>query len=234
VGNITQPLNNHPVIINKETLMSTFMADQIGSRQRQILELLLEHKAGLCIDEMAKALNISRNAVQQHISVLELEGYLQAGELTKTAGRPVRSYVLTEAGINSFPKQYAWFSTLMLADLKNEIGSEAFQRYMQKLGEHLSQSYQYRFTGKQTQERVEELLKIMDGLGFKTDKKGQSDTGSMTIKAHNCVFHDLAQKYNEICKFDIALMTALLDKDVELTECMARGGGLCCFKIIDK
>jgi predicted ArsR family transcriptional regulator len=211
------------------------MADHIGSRQRQILELLLEHKEGLCIDEMAKSLSISRNAVQQHIAVLELEGYLQVGELNKTAGRPVRSYVLTEAGINSFPKQYAWFSTLMLSDLKNEIGSDAFQRYMYKLGDNLSQSYKYRFTGKKIDERREELLKIMDGLGFKTGSKTDSNgSDPTTIKAYNCIFHDLAQKHNEICKFDIALMTSLLEKDVELTECMARGSGVCCFKIIDK
>jgi DeoR family transcriptional regulator, suf operon transcriptional repressor len=212
-----------------------FMADQIGSRQRQLLEQLLEHKEGLCIDDIAKTLNISRNAVQQHISALELEGYLQAGELNKTAGRPVRRYVLTEAGINSFPKQYSWFSTLMLADLKNEIGHEAFQRYMYRLGDSLSQSYLYRFAGKQTAERRLELLKIMDEMGFKTDSKTDSnDYDPTTIKAYNCIFHDLAQKHNEICKFDIALMTALLDKDVELTECMARGSGACCFKIIDK
>ncbi|SJM94610.1 helix-turn-helix transcriptional regulator [Crenothrix polyspora] len=211
------------------------MADHIGSRQRQLLELLLENKEGLCIDDMAKALTISRNAVQQHISVLELEGYLQAGELNKTAGRPVRRYVLTEAGINSFPKQYAWFSMLMLGDLKNEIGSEAFQRYMSKLGDNLSQSYKYRFTGKPADERREELLKIMDDLGFKTGSKTDLDSNDpTTIKAYNCIFHDLAQKHNEICQFDIALMTSLLEKDVELVECMAKGSGACCFKILNK
>jgi predicted ArsR family transcriptional regulator len=211
------------------------MADTIGTRQRQLLELLLEHKDGLCIDEVAKALNISRNAVQQHISALELEGYLQAGELNKTAGRPVRSYVLTEAGVNSFPKQYAWFSKLMLADLKTEIGSEAFQRFMKRLGENLSQSYLYRFQGKQSAERRQELLKIMDELGFKTDNKVDAgDQEQTTIKAYNCIFHDLAQKHTEICQFDIALMKVLLNKDVELTECMAKGNGACCFKIISE
>lgn len=211
------------------------MAEHVGSRQRQLLELLIENKAGLYIDEIAKALGISRNAVQQHITVLESEGYLQAGDLNKTAGRPVRRYVLTEAGINSFPKQYAWFSTLMLTDLKSEIGAEAFQRYMHKLGENLSKTYQYRFTGKQAHEKQEELLKIMDELGFMTGNKADSDEHNQaTITASNCVFHDLAQKHNEICQFDIALMTSLLGKDIELSECMAKGGGLCRFKISNK
>ncbi|NOT13896.1 MAG: HTH domain-containing protein [Methylococcaceae bacterium] len=206
------------------------MTDTVGSRQRQILDLLLGNKVGLSIDEIAKVLSISRNAIQQHIAVLESEGYLQIGELSKTAGRPVRRYVLTEAGINSFPKQYAWFSKLMLSALKTEIGSEAFQRYMYKLGQNLSESHVYRFTGKEPQEKISELLKIMDELGFKTDG---SVAQQSTIKANNCIFHDLAQTHQEICQFDMALMTSLLGKDVELTECMAKGGGSCCFKIAD-
>ena len=44
------------------------MTEKIRSRQQQILKLLLENKAGLSIDEIATALNISRNAVQQHFA----------------------------------------------------------------------------------------------------------------------------------------------------------------------
>ena len=210
------------------------MAEKIRSRQQQILKLLLENKAGLSIDEIAAALNISRNAVQQHFAVLERDGYIQAGVLNKTAGRPVRSFILTEAGINSFPKQYAWFSELILTDLKNEMGSEAFQRYMHKLGNNLSQSLLSRFKGKQTDERIEELLKIMDELGFKTKNTTESDSNERTIEACNCIYHDLAQKHEEICEFDKTLMSSLLDQDIELVECMAKGGAVCRFKIISK
>jgi|PlaIllAssembly_1097288.scaffolds.fasta_scaffold87500_2 predicted ArsR family transcriptional regulator len=42
------------------------MTGKIRSRLQQILQLLFENKAGLSIDEIATALNISRNAVRQH------------------------------------------------------------------------------------------------------------------------------------------------------------------------
>jgi predicted hydrocarbon binding protein len=29
-------------------------------------------------------------------------------------------------------------------------------------------------------------------------------------------------------------MSSLLDKDIEQVECMAKGGAVCCFKIINK
>ena len=210
------------------------MTEKIRPRQQQILKLLLENKAGLSIDEIAAALNISRNAVQQHFVALERDGYIQASVLNKTAGRPVRSYVLTAAGINSFPKQYAWFSELILTDMKKEMGSEAFQRYLHELGSRLSQSLLPQFTGKQIDERIEELVKIMDGLGFTTSHTVDSATHERTIEACNCIYHDLAQKHEEICEFDRALMSSLLDKRIDHVECMAKGGGVCCFKIIDK
>ena len=210
------------------------MAGKVGSRQQQILNLLLENKAGLSIDEIATALNISRNAVQQHFTVLERDGFIQSGVLNKTAGRPVRSYVLTEAGINSFPKQYAWLSDLIFTDLKNELGTDAFQRYLHKLGSNLSQSLLPQFEGKQTDERIEGLLKVMDGLGFNVKNMTDSGSTEQTIEACNCIYHDLAQKHEEICEFDRTLMSTLLDKDIDHVECMAKGGAVCRFKIINK
>ena len=58
---------------------------------------------------------------QQHFVMLERDGHIQTGVLNKTAGRSVRIFVLTEAGMNSFPMQYAGFSELILTNLKNEI-----------------------------------------------------------------------------------------------------------------
>jgi predicted ArsR family transcriptional regulator len=210
------------------------MAEKIKPRQQQILKLLLENRAGLSIGEVAAALAISRNAVQQHFSVLEKDGYLQAGVLSKTAGRPVRGYVLTEAGINSFPKQYAWFSELILNDLKNELGSEAFQGYLHKLGSNLSKSLLPQFEGKQTGERIEILVKVMEELGFNARKITDSSSNEHAIEANNCIYHDLAQKHEELCEFDRSLMSSLLNQTIDHTECMAKGGAVCHFKIINK
>jgi len=85
------------------------MSQEISSRQNQILKLLLENRKGLCIDNVADALDISRTAVQKHFAALENEGYIKKKTLNKTAGRPVTVYALTDKGINYFPKQYAWF-----------------------------------------------------------------------------------------------------------------------------
>src|SRR5450631_1163014 len=94
----------------------------VSPRQHQILEQLLENRTGLSIDALAKAPDISRAAVQQHIVGLEGDGYIKKNALNKTAGRPVVIYGITDNGINFFPKQYAWFSDLILSELLQEMG----------------------------------------------------------------------------------------------------------------
>jgi DeoR family suf operon transcriptional repressor len=205
------------------------MAESISSRQHQILDLLLNTKTGLSVDEIAARLSISRNAVQQHIDKLERGGYVKTGMLNKTAGRPVRVFVLTEAGINSFQKQYAWFSELLLAKLRQEMGPEALEQYLHDLAESLSQGLLPKFAGKQDEERLAELIRVMNELGFKARLNGAGNEPA-SIEAFNCIYHDLAQKFHEVCEFDRALITTLLGRDIEHLECMAKGGGVCKFR----
>ncbi len=207
------------------------MTSNVSPRQRQILDLCLKNRAGLSIDEIATALNISRNAVQQHLPSLEKDGYIKIGDLKKTAGRPVRTFILTEIGVNFFPKKYAWFAELILSDLKKEMGKDAFKAYLQKLGDSLAQSLLPRFEGKNSEERIVELSTIMEELGFQVSASNKNTAEHSYIQACNCIYHDIAQQHSEVCELDKTLISTLLDKDIELVECMAKGGHTCCFKI---
>lgn len=209
--------------------MNPLLSQKISSRQHQILEHLLENRNGLSVDELAKVLNISRTGVQQHFVVLERDGYIRKNTLNKTAGRPVTIYVITDKGSNYFPKQYAWFSELILSDLQEEIGPERFKAYMQKLGSKLADTLRGKFAGKNLIERVDELALIMTELGFQVKVDMESETPN--IQARNCIYHDLAQKHPEICEFDLALMSSLLDKGVEQLSCMAKGDCNCSFRV---
>jgi predicted ArsR family transcriptional regulator len=208
------------------------MSNSISPRQREILDLLLKNRAGLSIDEIANTLNISRNAIQQHLSSLDKDKYIQTGDLKKTAGRPVRTFILAEKGLNFFPKQYAWFSELILEDMKKEQGTEALKSYLQKLGDTLARSLLPRFDGKTDNEKVDELAGIMEDLGFLVSASKDSTTGHQYLNACNCIYHDLAQKHSEVCELDKTLISTLLNKDIELVSCMAKGGHICSFKVL--
>ncbi|OYV22842.1 MAG: transcriptional regulator [Methylococcaceae bacterium NSO1] len=215
-------------------IIESLMLQNISLRQHHILQLLLENRVGLSIDALAKVMDISRAAVQQHLVGLEGDGYIKKNALNKTAGRPVVIYGITDKGINYFPKQYAWFSDLILSELRQEMGAEGFKDYMQRLGIRLANSLRSQFEGKNLNDRIEELLLIMANLGFQVTTEIESESSKSVIRANNCIYHDLAQKHIEICAFDLALMSSLLDKEVKQLSCMAKGDCACRFRIQEK
>lgn len=207
------------------------MGRRPGIRQRQILELLLQQRAGLSIDEIAAHTGISRAAVQQHFTVLERRGYVEKAARNKTGGRPVQLYVLTDTGLNYFPKQYAWFSDLLLRQLKNQLGEEALLAFMSQLGSGLAQELAVNLHGKPFAERLDGLLAAMQDLGYQASARYDEASGATSVVALHCVYHDLAQHHPEICQFDRALLAGVLACGVEQLECMAEGGRQCCFKL---
>lgn len=204
------------------------MINPTAPRQEQILTLLLNAADGLSIDEMAARLDISRNAVKQHLVELEKQQLVREAALNSTGGRPARSYVLTEQGINRFPKQYAWFCNLLIEELAVEMDSAALERLMWRLGVKLGASLLPQFAGKPSGTRLAALVELMQNLGYHADI--ESLAAEPCIKAINCVFHDLAQQHPEICHFDRALITTLLEQPVQQTACMAKQDCACRFK----
>lgn len=207
------------------------MLQNISPRQRHILLQLLENRPGLSIDALASVLAISRAAVQQHVAALEYEGYIKKNAHNKTAGRPVAIFGITDKGINYFPKQYAWFSDLLLSELRETLGAEGLKNYMQRLGIRLANTLLADFAGKSLEQRTGQLLAIMTELGFQVTAVEDAPAENPVIRANNCIYHDLAQKHPEICRFDTALMATLLDKEVGQTSCMAKGDCACHFQV---
>ncbi len=192
-----------------------------GPRQQQILQLLLENKSGLSIEDLALRLAISRSATQQHLAVLERNSLIKADGQNMTKGRPARNYVLTDTGLNQFPKQYSWFSNIILTALKDELGQAAFEKFIENLGTQLGRSLREQA---QQQNLEHELLKAMQALGYQAES---CDDG---IQAYNCVYHDLVAQHPELCAFDRALMTSVLGEPIEQKACMQQGDCACIFQ----
>ena len=208
------------------------MITQTGSRQDQILTLLLNSSAGMSIDEMASQLEISRNAVKQHLVILEKQLLVQEAALNSTGGRPARCYSLTEKGVNYFPKQYAWFCNLLLSELASELTTEQLEKKMWQMGVKLAHSVLPQFSQKSAQQKLTMLVELMQSLGYHAELEQEHE--QFSIKALNCVYHDLAQQHPELCQFDQALIATLLEQPIQQTQCMAKQDCACRFNVILK
>lgn len=211
--------------------MKTAIITAFGERQRQLLTLLLETKAGLSADELAGCLDISRSAVHQHLTALERDGYVEKQSRQPTGGRPGFGWRLTERGVHVFPKQYALFSDLMIRSLKEELGSDELAKILRDLGGKLAKDYAPRLRGKTPEQQVRLVTGIMNDLGYQALAAPHPGTELPLIDARNCIYHHLAREHKEVCELDLALLRSLLDADIEHVECMVRGGNACRFRV---
>jgi predicted ArsR family transcriptional regulator len=207
------------------------MFQQFESRQHQVLTLLQQHKSGLTIGDLVTRLEISRTAVNQHMVGLERDGLVKKFSKQKsTGGRPGWSYQITDEGINRLPKQYSWFSELLLDTLKEELGSERLEAYVKKVATSLVPQLREQLQGKDPKEHIHQVAKLLQSLGYQTQTEAAPSKKELPIlTAHNCVYHDLAIKNPEVCAFDITLLEELLNRKVDHQECMAKGGHACRF-----
>ena len=204
-----------------------------GSSQQEVLNQLMERKSGATLEELIAALGLSRTAVNQHLMVLEREGYVQKTVPRKTGGRPQNVYVLTETGTNLFPKQYSWFSNLLIQTLRAQMGEEQLSKYMYDMGVNLSANLIPRLIGKNRAERIDEVVKIMNETGFIAKTIAPEEPDKLPrVECKNCVYHDLSKDYPEVCRFDIGFLSGLMGAEVEHQSCVQRGGDCCRFRFV--
>jgi len=204
-----------------------------GTSQREVLNQLMDRKSGATLDELVAAVGLSRTAVNQHLMALEREGYVRKAAPRKTGGRPLNIYVLTEEGTNLFPKQYSWFSKLLIQTLREQVGEERVSQYMYDLGVKLSAGLIPRLIGKNRAERIGEIVNIMNETGFIARTISPESADKLPrVECKNCVYHDLSKDYPEVCRFDIGFLSGLMGAEVEHQACVQRGGDACRFRFV--
>ena len=108
--------------------------DVLGTTQRGMLRALLHNKEGLTVDRLTGALNVSRNAVRQHLAALERDGVVAKGPTRPSGGRPEQLYVITEQGQELFPRRYSWFSELLMDTLRATLGEDGAAARLAEMG----------------------------------------------------------------------------------------------------
>jgi predicted ArsR family transcriptional regulator len=207
------------------------MINLFGVRQQQLLTLLLQKKVGLTVENLSKSLGITDNAVRQHLVALERDGMVARGETQSTGGRPEQLYGLTAAGNELFPRHYSWFAELLINSLQEEQGTDGLRKRLESLGSGIGRQIKTRLMAIEDKPgRIRALSGIMQELGYQSGWADSTNENLPVIEASNCVFHTLAQRYPEVCYFDLAMMAEVVGCEVIHDECMVRGGYLCRFK----
>ncbi len=204
----------------------------LHENQKKILEYLLDHRSGATLDELAAHLGVTKTAAKEHIIKIDGLGLLTYHDIKGAVGRPRRQYLLSDQGNEAFPRQYSWLSNTLLEFLTEDIGPQKTAKMMESLAEKVVESMKSRFQSPQSSEKMAEITKALNELGYRAILKQSDLRKGAVIEATNCVYHAVAKNHPELCRFDIKFIEkASGDMNVKLESCIARGGSVCRFCI---
>ena len=202
---------------------------QLGNTQQRLLRQLLQAHDGASVELLCERLRISHNAVRQHLSALIGRDCVERTQSQSRGGRPQARFRLTETGRALFPRNYGLISVALLEQLQQRVGEVEVGELLQQLGKNLGASEVPPPPGASGNEVAHALAQRLDALGYEAHPARHGD--EWQIEAFNCVFHALAQKFPQVCKFDLAYMESATQRRIHHLECLVRGGQMCRFRI---
>jgi predicted ArsR family transcriptional regulator len=205
---------------------------QLGATQQRLLRKLAACPQGASVEELCDTLGVTHNAVRQHLTALLTQGFVVRGESVPSGGRPRACYVLTPAGRELFPRNYALLAAAMMEYLYAHAGTHSVQDMLATMGAMLGAGAAGRIATATDRDAATRLLaEQLDALGYEARVVGAD--GHTQVEAWNCVFHDLAHRHNDVCRFDLAFMRAATGRPVQRTACMLHGQPACRFRLDD-
>jgi DeoR family suf operon transcriptional repressor len=202
----------------------------MGSTRNLVLQQLLSQQR-CTINDLAEAVKINPISVRHHIGKLEAEGLVESAEERHGVGRPRRRYYLTEAGREHFPSRTIRFTNQLLAELKQQLPAETYNKLFSRMAETLASEYASStdLEDLDLNARLVLVEKWLTSEGFTVQIERHAD--QILIKEIGCPYYYLGQAHSEVCGIDKALIAKVLAVDPERTSCLLSGDSHCTYVI---
>lgn len=206
------------------------MNHDLETSTRKVILSMLKTQGPLSVHDMSRQLGITEMAVRRHVNTLDRDGLLETKLVRQAMGRPTSLYSLAPQADELFPKKYLQLTLDLLGELVEDEGQQLVDRLFERRQEKMEQRYHARMKADSLEERVAELALIQNENGYMVEWS-QSDQGEFIFSEHNCPITQVANRFQQACQCELKLFQNLLDADVERTECLAKGGTKCVYRI---
>ena len=162
------------------------IADGFSEPKKKLLYYLkVMQQAGL--EELAKAMKISRMAVHKHLALLQERGLVMSVETTGHVGRPRMIYKLTSQSKTIFPKSYSAIATHALDFIERNMGKAAVEKVLRERQSELFDQYYKRLRNLEFDKKVKELANIRDEEGYMAESRREpKNYGRHVLLEYNC------------------------------------------------
>lgn len=187
-----------------------------GTTRGRILGLLRRSES--TVGELARALEISNNAVRGHLAILGRERLVeQRGVRRGTGGKPAHLYRIAPEAEELFPKAYASILDELLRALADRLDAAELDSLIMTVGERTARELT-NGPGDGLRARTRTAARVLEELGGAVRVK-EAD-GGFLIQGSSCPMDALVADHPELCRLAEALVSAIIGGEVR--ECCDR------------
>ena len=187
----------------------------------------LLRRDSLTVEEMARALGITDNAIRAQLAALERDGLVRQEGVRRGSGKPSYSYGLAPDFEPALSRAYIPFLVRLLRQLAGRMSEEELTALLRELGRQWAR--ELRLAGGDERSRLAGASALLNELGGITEVEERD--GRFTIRGHSCPLSVLVQENPRTCIAIEALVSELLGRRAR--ECCDRSGerARCCFEV---
>jgi predicted ArsR family transcriptional regulator len=180
------------------------------------------------VDDLARRLDLTDNAVRFHLSALEQDGSVirQGLRRAPSAGQPAALYSLSAEAEDSFSRAYAPVLNACLAELHELLPTAQLMAYLKRVGRRLGAAITP--PDAVLPRRVAAMSSILNSWGGITTVERKGDT--LHIVGRACPLSRAVESDHCVCTAVTALVAEVVNADVK-ERCDRSGRPRCCFEI---
>ncbi len=207
---------------------------QTPSALRHAILLHLRRTGPGSPDTIAAAVGASRSGVAQQLRALDTASLVSRTTERHGVGRPRHLYDITADAQDLFPSNYGGLAAGLLAAIV-QVGGEAlledvFAARRRQSEVRLSAEIDASLpAGAPVEDRVRELARIQDDLGYLTEVR--TDDDGLRLVEHNCALIDVARGLPAACAAELELFASVLGAPVVRERHIAAGDRCCQYRI---
>lgn len=188
----------------------------------------LNQRGPLSIEEIARAIGISKMATRYHLRLLTQENLIATHvKCCGAVGRPCKLYALTEKAHAQLPQGYAELVEHLLDELEHSLGERQTRALLRRAGKRAALPAAQAEAG--IQARLNRTARFLSRSGYAARVDRAPD--ALALVVYHCPYRTAARRYPAVCEMDRAMIGALMQTDTRMTCCIAAGHAECRFLV---
>jgi len=190
--------------------------------------ILMLRSADRTVNDLAKALGLSGNAVRTHLDRLERDGLVHATGTRPGIRKPNVTYGLTPDAERLFPKMYGPTLRQLLDVLTERLPAKKLDEIIRTTARRMAAEHRFAVKAKKLPERVAEAIGVLTEGGGACES--EKNNGNLVVRCYDCPLTIAAAGHPEVCRLIEIMLADLIGVRVK-QRCSADPSPQCSFEI---